>query len=124
MKVVIKVKPYIMKSKDGFRSAANKQEFMERIKANFKIAMNGSCYTTYLSYRERDHGKKDRKFAIHLEKRNPVNKQTKFKNGKTRRTKRIAAGYWIASIYSFPIDFPVDIVQHARHFTLKQTSNL
>lgn len=127
MIIKIKAVPAIMKSQSYMGSyRESKQAFLSRIVSNYNlsysISRHGSCYMTFFTYREEMSGKEKRKFGIHLEKRNPVYKQVKFKNGRTKKTTLISAGYWIASIYSFPVDFPIEITQHSRHFTIKQSS--
>ncbi len=59
--------------------------------------------------------------GINYEKRNPVYRQTKFKNGKTKKTELVRPGCWLAYTYYFEKHLPVKIVQHARHFTITQT---
>lgn len=58
--------------------------------------------------------------AINYEKHNPVYRQIKFKNGKTKSTKLVQHGYWTAHIYYFDKNLPIKVVQKARNFSIIQ----
>lgn len=87
---------------------------IKRTKQEIVSAVRNSYGDLSNPFREREC-----EIAVNYEKRNPVYKQIKFKNGKTKKTELVRPGHWVAYVYKIPKNWPVKIVQHSRHFTLE-----
>lgn len=57
-------------------------------------------------------------YGVNYEKRRAKRKQTKYKNGKTKKTEILFPSYWIAWLYIFPEGTKIKIKQNARNFKI------
>lgn len=118
MTLRIPVKPRIMYSNSQFSYCRNKKEFEQKIVDNFGLRKNFDGTYSNDSILNRNRDKPVQKVGINFEKRNPVYKQIKFKNGKTKKTELVSKGFWIAWVYHFPAGLDIKIKQGQRNFTI------
>lgn len=105
-----------LKFKPQFDKARTKAELERSIFQNLH-----KVYSSRGEYYENFYNKKEMRIGVNYEKHKPKWKQVKYKNGKTKSSKKISDAFWTAHVYFFPLDLPINIVQHSRHFTVSQS---
>ena len=94
----------------------SKQEIINEFRSVYNtVSVGGSCYRR-ITNEFRDEGTM---FGFNFEKHNSIVKQTKFKNGKTKKMEVVKRAFWKAYVYRFDKSLPINIIQHARHFTVE-----